>query len=165
MRIIQRPSPNFNRRPAGTRITAIVLHADAGSTEEGALSWICTKHPNPDDNVSYNYLISRDSVVYQCVADADRAWHAGRSSFRGRANCNDYALGVAFANNQKGEAFTEAAIDAGVELCALLCLRHNIPLDRITTHAVVSPGRKTDPGPLFSLATFVARVKAELSNG
>jgi N-acetylmuramoyl-L-alanine amidase len=159
--LLRATSPNQSARPVGVGIDCLVLHADAGSTDEGTVSWV----KSATSQVSYHYLIGRTGTVWQFVDDERKAWHAGVSEFKGRKNCNDFSIGVAFANDQKGEAFTEAAIDAGVELCALLCLRHNIPLDRITTHAVISPGRKTDPGPLFSLATFVARVKAELTNG
>jgi N-acetylmuramoyl-L-alanine amidase len=160
--IVQRPSPNCSQRPPSARITAVIVHADAGTTEEGTLSWICTKHPNPKDNVSYHYLIGRDGTIYQCVADAMKAWHAGLSTFRGQADCNTYSLGVSFANNQQGEPFPADQVIAGAELVALLCLRHEVPVDRITTHAKVSPGRKRDPGDLFPWSAFLSHVKAEL---
>ena len=164
MSYVQRPSPNFSKRPEGTRISAIILHADAGKTEEGTLSWICKKHDDPKKNVSYHYLVGRDGTVYQIVADSLKAWHAGASTFRGRANCNDYSIGVSFANDQLGEQFPLDQITAGADLTALLCLRHDIPLDRITTHAKVSPGRKRDPGPLFPFSAFIRSVDGLLQD-
>lgn len=159
MRIIQRPSPNHGARPAGTEIDAIVLHADAGRSEEGTLSWLA----EPRSKVSYHYLIGRTGTVYQCVPDARRAWHAGKSTFQGRSNCNDYTLGVSFANNQKGEPFGVGQLEAGVALVAELCRKHGIPPERITMHSVVSPGRKVDPGPLFPFVRFVTDVRARLA--
>jgi len=155
--IIKRTSPNQSARPIG--IDCIVLHADAGKTDAGTVSWILS----PDSKVSYHYLIGRDGKVYQFVDDAAKAWHAGVSSFEGRKFCNDFSLGVSFANDQKGESFTAAQIDVGVQLVADLCRTYDISLKRVTTHAVVSPGRKHDPGPQFGYEAFIARVGAILA--
>lgn len=157
--IVQRPTPHQSARPVGTVIDLIVLHADAGMSDAGTVSWI----GNPTSKVSYHYLVGRDGTVYQFVPDERKAWHAGVSTFKGRNLCNDFSLGVSFANDQKGEAFPDEQIDAGVELVAALCRRHDIPVERITTHAAISPGRKFDPGPRFPLAAFIARVCTELT--
>lgn len=157
--VTRRKSPNQNARPDGAAISLVVLHADAGKSDQGTISWI----QSPDSKVSYHYLIGRDGKVYQFVDDLEKAWHAGVSSFEGRPFCNNYSLGVAFANDQKGEAFTDEQIDTGVELVADLCRTYDIPLKRITTHAAVSPGRKHDPGNKFPLGAFLARVGAILA--
>jgi N-acetylmuramoyl-L-alanine amidase len=154
MKIVQRASPNYNERPNGGEISAIVIHADAGSTEEGTLSWV----EKEESQVSYHYLVGRDGTVYQCVDDVDRAWHAGISSFAGVEDVNDYSIGVAFANDQRGEEFTPDQMLKGARLVANLCKKHGIPLDRITTHAAISPGRKHDPGPKFNWYEFLGAV-------
>lgn len=142
-------------------IDAIVIHADAGKSDAGTISWIV----DPASKVSYHYLICRDRRVVQFVPDAKKAWHAGKSEFLGRPDCNLYSLGVAFANNQTGEQFKVEQIEVGAQLVAQLCTTHCIPLPRITTHAIVSPGRKHDPGPLFNWAAFHARVTDLLAAG
>jgi N-acetyl-anhydromuramyl-L-alanine amidase AmpD len=159
MTVIKYPSPNQSARPDGTAIDCIVIHADAGKTDQGTISWILKRK----SNVSYHYLVTRQGVVYQFVDDDQKAWHAGVSEFKGRKFCNNYSIGVSFANDQKGEAFTSGQVDAGVALVADLCRTYGIPVERVTTHAVVSPGRKVDPGPLFPWATFTARVGAILA--
>lgn len=153
-----RRSPNFGRRPAGARVDCLVLHADAGKSEAGTISWICS----PDSKVSYHYLVHRDGTVTQFVAGEMRAYHAGVSEFQGRRNVNDFSLGVSFANDQAGESFPVAQLQRGVELVAELVEAYRIPLDRITTHAAIAPGRKHDPGPLFPLAAFLADVADEV---
>ena len=158
MSLIKRPTPHFNARPPGSGVSLIVLHADAAKSEAGTISWLA----DPASKVSYHYLIGRTGSVYQFVRDEMRAWHAGVSSFQGKPNCNDYSIGVSFSNDQKGEPFTEKAIDAGVALCAVLCARHGLGVEHITTHAIISPGRKTDPGPLFPMTAFLERVDAVL---
>jgi len=154
-----RRSPNHGRRPPGVRVDCLVLHADASRTEEGTIGWLC----DPVSKVSYHFLVHRDGNITQLVPGEMRAWHAGASSFQGRANVNDFSLGVAFANRQDGEPFQVAQLQRGVELCADLCWEYRIPLTRITTHAAIAPGRKTDPGPLFPLAHFITDVGAELA--
>lgn len=152
-------SPNFSRRPFGARVDCLVLHADAGKTEAGTVSWICS----PASKVSYHYLVHRDGHITQFVPGEMRAWHAGASSFQGRVNVNDFSLGVSFANDQAGEPFPVAQLQRGVELVADLVAAYRIPLPRITTHAAIAPGRKHDPGPLFPLASFLTDVGAEVA--
>lgn len=60
MTIIPRPSPNHGKRPAGVAIDCVVLHADAGRSEEGTLGWLA----NPDSGVSYHYLVGRWQDVH-----------------------------------------------------------------------------------------------------
>lgn len=153
-------SPNYGDRPPGVTPSCVVLHADAGKTDKGTVDWI----GRPESKVSYHYLIGRDGMVYQFVSEAKKAWHAGISSFDGVPFCNDYSIGVSFANNQKGEKFTAAQIDVGVELVARICRRYDIPIHRITTHAIVSPGRKHDPGVLFPIKDFLLRVAEAYGN-
>lgn len=157
--IIHKRSPNHSARPEGVAIDCIVLHADAGKTDQGTIEWVT----RAESKVSYHYLVTRQATVYQFVPDSEKAWHAGVSTFKGRAFCNNYSIGVAFANNQAGEAFGAQQLDVGVQLVADLCRTYDIPLQRITTHALVSPGRKTDPGELFPLDDFLARVGAILA--
>lgn len=154
-------SPNQSPRPDGVGIDALVIHADAGRSTQGTLDWIC----DATSKVSYHYLIGREGAMHQCVPDDRKAWHAGLSSLHGRKLCNDYSIGVAFANDQRGEPFQPAAMAAGVRLCADLCRRYEIPLTRIARHSDVSPGRKVDPGPLFPWADFLVRIGQALKEG
>ena len=103
--------------------------------------------------------------VYQLVDTNRRAWHCGRSEFKGRPDVNDYSIGVSFGNRNDGvEEYTELQYDIGAELCAALLSRYpHITIDRITTHAAIAlpPGRKTDPGPQFDLDYFKALIQKE----
>ena len=149
-----RASPHHSDRPAvNGSITAIVLHCDAGATEEGTLSWLA----NPISKVSYHYLVGRDGTVYQCVDESEKAWHAGVSEFHGVKFCNNFSLGLAFANRNDGEPYTPAALLSMADLCRDIMSRYPaITKDRVTAHYIVSPGRKHDPCPPFDLAAFVA---------
>lgn len=145
-------SPNQNTRPAP--VSAIVLHCDAASDAKASASWILS----PQSKVSYHVLIDRDGTTYHFVPVEKRAWHAGVSTFQGVANCNDYSIGLSFANTNKGEPYTEAQLDVAAALCKEWMVRFPaITRERVTTHAIVAPGRKTDPLG-FDLAAFKARL-------
>lgn len=135
---IERRSPNHNVRRAN--IWLVVIHGTAGRSDEGDLSWIT----NPASKVSYHDLIGRDGKIYNLVPYNLRAWHAGTSTWKGVAGCNDYSIGVAMSNNGV-EQYTSQQYDSLGRLLAHYRRLYNIRLDDIVGHYHVSPGRKTDP--------------------
>lgn len=140
MSSLTHPSPNFKARPAGVKPTVIVLHASAGKSDAGDVSWIVS----PKSGISYHVLIGRDGTVYRFVDPKHQAYHAGISSFKGRQFVNQFSIGVAFANRHDGtEPMTPAQKDAGIKVVAELVKAHGI--QHITTHAAIAPTRKTDP--------------------
>jgi N-acetyl-anhydromuramyl-L-alanine amidase AmpD len=145
MNITFRPSPNQNARP-GVKPDLIVLHGSEG-TDAGDAAWLL----NRDSKVSYHYLVQRTGAVLQFVQDAARAWHAGASSWKGRADCNNYSIGVALSIRQ-GETPTGAQYASLARLLDILMRGHAIPMNRVVGHYHVSPGRKTDPWPPFDWA-------------
>ena len=154
MKRVQKSSPNFNNR--GTAVVdTIVLHADASDSVHASLSWICSK----ESKVSYHVIIDRDGTVYECVPVAKRAWHAGVSKFGGHTDVNSYSIGLSFANKNDGkEPYTDAQIASALELCKEW--RRQFPkvlVDRVTTHAIIAPERKTDPKG-FDLEAFKAKL-------
>lgn len=133
------PSPNKSARKK--KISAIVLHADASSRVESSLDWTRRR----ESRVSYHILIGRTGKVFMTVHPDERAWHAGVSALEGVSNVNDFSIGVCLSNRNDGEAFPAAQLQTAIDVCALLCRTYNIAPNRITTHALISPGRKTDP--------------------
>lgn len=144
-------------------VDTIVLHADASPKLSSSLGWV----RDPKSKVSYHYLVGRAGHIYECVPTARRAWHAGISEYGGVPDVNDFSVGVCFSNDQKGEPFSDRALEHGAKLCAWVMLRHPaITLDRITTHAIVArpKGRKVDPGSLFPFGWFRDRVRFHLED-
>lgn len=143
-------SPNHNARKHDIRL--IVLHADAAPTEASCLSWV----QSSQSKVSYHILIGRDGTIYRCVPDGRRAWHAGKAEWEGEKDVNGISLGLAFSNMNDGtERLTDAQKTAAKQVIAAWRRLYG-PL-AVTTHAKVSPGRKTDPElvPGFALADYV----------
>jgi AmpD protein len=154
--LLSRESPNYSDRPAGTVINTIVLHADSAPKVAGSIEWL----RDPASRVSYHVLLGRLGDCYQFVPFDKKAWHAGKSVFEGEDDVNRFSIGVSFGNRNDGkEPYTEAQYQKGAELIReLMVLFPSITKDRITTHAIISPGRKTDPGPKFDLPYFLGLI-------
>ncbi|MCB0191045.1 MAG: N-acetylmuramoyl-L-alanine amidase [Anaerolineae bacterium] len=137
-------SPNFNNRRRPDDITAVVIHSTANSSLSGVISWF----NNPSAQVSAHYSIGKDGEIVQHVQDIHRAWHAGRSIWKGRDGCNDYALGIELVNLNDGrDPYPEAQHQANLALCAYLLDKYNISTNDIMGHLdiAIPPGRKSDP--------------------
>jgi N-acetyl-anhydromuramoyl-L-alanine amidase len=96
--------------------------------------------------VSAHFFVRRDGSLMQFVACDRRAWHAGVSAWEGRANCNDYSIGIEL-EGLEGGSFTPAQYRRTGAL--LRALRRRYPLRAVCGHEHVAPGRKQDPGPGF----------------
>jgi len=153
------PSPNFGPRPEGTDVSLAVIHSISlppgqyGGDEierlfTNRLDW--DAHPYYQQirgaTVSSHFLIRRDGELLQFVSCEDRAWHAGRSSWQGRENCNDYSIGIEL-EGLEGERFE--AEQYAVLAALLQTLAQRYPLQAVAGHEHVAPGRKIDPGPGF----------------
>ena len=107
---------------------------------------------DPASDVSAHYLLWEDGRIDQLVAEADRAWHAGRSSWAGESDLNTVSVGIEIVNG--GHAYglppyPAAQIEALVALCGDICGRRAIPPDRVLGHSDIAPHRKDDPGERF----------------
>ncbi len=156
------PSPNFGTRPEGAPISLLVVHnisLPPGQFGGDAIErFFCnqldaTEHPYfetiADMKVSSHLLVRRDGSLVQFVSLLDRAWHAGRSCFRGEEECNDFSIGVELEGTDD-IPYTAAQYQALVDLSRLIMLAWpEITPGRITGHSDIAPGRKTDPGPAF----------------
>ena len=87
--------------------------------------------------------------LVQYVATSERAWHAGKSAFSGRENCNDFSIGVELEGTDE-RPYTQPQYRRLVMLSVLLLRAFpDITPARIVGHSDVAPGRKSDPGPAF----------------
>jgi len=155
----QLPSPNRDARPPGTAITLLVVHGISlppGEFGGGAILDLFANRLDPAADpyyatiaaltVSAHFLIRRDGALIQFVPCAERAWHAGASSWQGRPRCNDYSIGVEL-EGADDVPYTAAQYAMLARLAR--ALRRRYPIADIVGHSDVAPGRKTDPGPAF----------------
>jgi N-acetyl-anhydromuramoyl-L-alanine amidase len=158
----QVPSPNCDARPPDSPMDLIVVHGISLPPGEFGGPWIDRLFTNslPSDQhpyfaeisglrVSSHLVIARDGALTQYVSFNDRAWHAGRSSFQGRMECNDYSVGVELEGTDS-VPYEPVQYDVLASTIAALCEAYPLLTpERITGHSDVAPGRKTDPGPIF----------------
>ncbi len=142
----ERLSPNFNDRK--TAITMLVVHYTEMESAEAAIERLCDE----EAGVSAHYLISEDGVVTRLVPEEKRAWHAGKSYWRGETDVNSASIGIELDHPGHAlgyRAFSEAQIEALVPLMARIVKQYDIPRANVIGHSDVAPARKIDPGELF----------------
>ncbi|MES9850837.1 MAG: 1,6-anhydro-N-acetylmuramyl-L-alanine amidase AmpD [Candidatus Thiodiazotropha sp. L084R] len=161
-RAVYRGSANQDERPPDTEIDLLVIHSISLPPGEFGGSWIDSLFMNCLDagahpffqeikelRVSIHLLIRRDGSLVQYVPFHNRAWHAGESSFCGQQRCNDFSIGIELEGCDD-KPFTEEQYQSLAEATTQIMNSYpSITQERITGHADISPGRKTDPGPLF----------------
>lgn len=147
--IIDAPSPNFDERDQP--VSMVVLHytgmADAASAVE--------RLRDPEARVSAHYLIDEDGKVLRLVPEEMRAWHAGKSWWRGVQALNGCSVGIEIVNpgHEHGyRPFTAPQMDALLPLLGGIVERHRVPPANVVGHSDIAPARKQDPGELFDWA-------------
>jgi AmpD protein len=139
-------SPNFGPRPPG-----VYGGDEVQRLFTNTLDW--DAHPYFGQirgmQVSAHFFIRRDGALLQFVSCDARAWHAGNSQYRGRADCNDDSVGIEL-EGLEGEAFEPAQYEALAAVCAALAQHY--PIRHVAGHEHIAPARKQDPGPGFDWA-------------
>ena len=156
------PSPNYDERPEGIDICLLVIHGISlppGEFGSSCIEQLFCNTLDPDAHpyfqqikdlkVSAHLLIDRKGEVIQFVPFHRRAWHAGRSEFSGRENCNDFSIGIEL---EGADDVPYETVQYGVLAQVIKALQQVWPQlsdANIRGHCHISPGRKTDPGPAF----------------
>jgi N-acetyl-anhydromuramoyl-L-alanine amidase len=157
-------SPNFDERPQAALIKLIVIHnisLPPGQFGGEAVIDLFLNRLDPAAHpyfetikslrVSTHFFIRRDGELIQFVACAQRAWHAGASSWRGLERCNDFSVGIEL-EGADDVAFSDAQYAVLAALVRALMRRY--PIEDVVGHSDIAPGRKTDPGPNFAWTRF-----------
>lgn len=160
-------SPNQNSRPTETSIDTIVIHNislppnEFGACDANGMHYVKALFTNQLDwnahpyfqtirgaEVSAHLFIERDGAITQFVSFEERAWHAGRSSYLGRPDCNNYSIGIELEGSDF-VSFTNTQYETLAQI--ILAIYQAYPKTRrhLTGHSDIAPGRKTDPGDYF----------------
>ncbi|MDD2058817.1 N-acetylmuramoyl-L-alanine amidase [Pseudomonas sp. GD03860] len=152
----------------GRRVRTLVIHYTAANFASSVAALA------GNGGVSAHYLVPdpHDSTyagagfegvrIFNLVDEQERAWHAGRSAWAGRSNLNDTSIGIELVNQARDsrdgivfEPYLPEQIDALVSLALNILQRYpDIVPTQVVGHSDVSPGRKSDPGPLFPWETL-----------
>jgi AmpD protein len=154
-------SPNFDLRPNGELVSLVVIHCISlppgifgGDEVERffANQLDVSGHEYFEQlegvRVSSHFYIKRTGKTIQFVSCDKRAWHAGRSEFMGRENCNDFSIGIELEGTDAG-FFEDSQYEALVVL--IKALRSGYPITDCVghSHVAIPKGRKSDPGIFF----------------
>lgn len=142
------PAANFGDRRESAPIDMLVLHYTGMADEIAARDWLVCEF----SRVSSHYLVFEDGRIVQMVAENKRAWHAGKSAWRGHVDINSRSIGVEVCNpgHEHGyRRFPDNQIEAVIELCCDIVGRHPIEPRNVVAHSDIAPARKRDPGELF----------------
>lgn len=144
--LIERWSPNIDDR--GAPVSMIVLHYTGMPDGPSAIDWLA----NPESRVSAHYVVAEDGTVTHMVPEEKRAWHAGRSYWRGVRDINSASIGIEIVNpgHEFGyRPFPAEQIASVLQLVASIKERYGITRGNIVGHSDIAPTRKQDPGELF----------------
>jgi N-acetyl-anhydromuramyl-L-alanine amidase AmpD len=170
---------NYGSR-VNTPIDTVVVHTTEGSLAS-AVSWFAQDHSifrgidgKPMAPSSAHYVVGKDGLVVQSVAEGDCAFACGNLATNRRSisvecegRCADPTM------------WTESLLEALAELCAGIARRHGVPVLRTSAgpgfcgHSDVPdpyhPGQRggaghhQDPGPHFPWVAFLDRLDAALA--
>lgn len=87
----------FKRSPNQSGIIKprfLVMHYTAGASAASSVNWLI----NPRARASAHLVIGRDGSIVQLVDFNRRAWHAGRSQWRGINGLNGHSIGIELDN-------------------------------------------------------------------
>jgi N-acetylmuramoyl-L-alanine amidase len=146
MTIIDTPSPNFDVRTLP--ISMIVLHYTGMQDAASAIARLA----DPEAKVSAHYVVAEDGQIVRMVAEDNRAWHAGKSYWRGVTDINSASIGIEIVNpgHEFGyRPFPDAQVSAVIALMQDILTRHSVTRGNIVGHSDIAPARKDDPGELF----------------
>ncbi len=160
--VLRCPSPNADERPKDASVELLVVHGISLPPGEFGTPFVehlfCNRlddraHPYFAEiahlQVSAHLFIRRDGTLIQFVPFDKRAWHAGESSYCGRAQCNDFSVGVELEGTDD-TPYEDVQYEHLVAFARLaMSAWPGVTPEHIVGHCDIAPGRKTDPGPAF----------------
>ena len=171
------PSPNFNCRPDPTDISLLVIHnisLPPGQFGGDQVQRFFCNQLGADEHpyfatidglaVSSHFYIDRAGALWQFVSVFDRAWHAGKSCFDGRADCNDFSVGIELEGCDDQPFSDQQYQTLATVTHELMRQFPKLTANRITGHEDIAPGRKTDPGPCFDWQRYRSAFTPTLFN-
>ena len=141
-------SLNYDGRIKESYIKYIILHYTAMNNDIDAINFLMQKK----NKVSSHFLVNKKGIVFNLVAEKNRAWHAGLSKWGNDDDINSYSIGIEIDNSGHlldFEEYTDLQIKSLVKLLVHLSNKYNISEHNILGHSDIAPYRKIDPGGKF----------------
>jgi N-acetylmuramoyl-L-alanine amidase len=138
-------------------VKAVVVHATAGGSSDGAVSVMRS------GTASFHWLVPDEDedahgrFVWACAPEARAAWHVRNSCSHpgvngGATKVNHWSLGIEVVNRQDdADAFSDWQVVATAQIIRH-CWAKYPNLRHVVSHARLDPERRTDPGRSFPWA-------------
>jgi hypothetical protein len=144
----------------------VIIHTCEGGYS-GCWGWLA----NSKAPASAHYVVKEDGKeITQLVTEANRAWHVSASydcKLNGSTDCgrqgqsvNNFSIGVEHAGYGSQSSWPAGQIEASAALVCDMTKAHAIARDRfhIVGHGQLQPYNRTDPGPNWPWASYIARI-------
>ncbi|MBK7060402.1 MAG: N-acetylmuramoyl-L-alanine amidase [Rubrivivax sp.] len=133
--LVRMRNAKFKRpRPAGGKITEIVLHDTDSGTTKYANTVNYLANPGDGRSVSIHYIIGRDAGEILAMVPEEMVANQARSH-------NDYSIGIELWRNHKQYGYTAWQYDAVSQLVFDIRRRHGIPRDNVVGHGSFEKSR------------------------
>ena len=124
-------SPRNGERPVRRATTLIVLHTTEAPAKS-SLNKLCERG-------EAHYCVTEDGTVYRIVDKEREAFHAGRSMWNGKEDCDEFSIGIEVVGHHD-KAVTLQQIAALRELVARLKRMYKVPDGRVVCHSHIAYG-------------------------
>lgn len=131
-------------RPLKNEVKKVVLHHTGSTDEKNNNKYVHNHFMNPDSETSAHVVIEEDGTRTIYASPDQVTFHAGKSTWDGRTNVNDFGVGIEFQGDTNVKPLTSAQIRSFVEYFDQLAKKYNVSTQDIITHAMIAPGRKPD---------------------
>mgnify|MGYP001166355049 FL=1 len=141
-------SPSFDTRKKDSSLNYIIIHYSAIKSYKEALSHLSERK----NKVSSHFFINKSGEIFYLVDLINRAWHAGRSYWKGIIDINSESIGIEMDNSGHHydfENYTPKQINSLIQLLKYISIKFNINKQNVLGHSDISPYRKIDPGERF----------------
>ena len=119
-------SPNFNHRIKGTSVNYIILHYTALNNDIKALKHLCDKK----NKVSSHFLINKSGKIYYLVKTFYRAWHAGKSFWKGYSDINSSNVQLLLETVEEQSEIDKKRAEQSLEKAQKQISDRSVDLDR-----------------------------------
>jgi AmpD protein len=166
-------SPNHDERPDEADISLIVIHCislpSGQYNNDNVDLFFSNKLPIQADpsfqhiakmQVSAHLFIRRTGAITQYVPFNMRAWHAGKSRYQGRSQCNDFSIGIELEGTDDSPYQDAQYLKLAQVIKLLIAHYPQLTTQQITGHSTIAPDRKSDPGHYFNWEKIEHLLKA-----
>jgi N-acetyl-anhydromuramyl-L-alanine amidase AmpD len=155
---LSQPTPKI--RGGVNQRKGVLLHHTASFNLAGDVAWLTGQN----EGGSCHVVIGLNGERVRLASDRAITWHAGKSAWRGKEDCNAWMLGVEFVGDTNVKPLTDAQLESFWEWYQPRAAAYKLTVADVTDHRTVAQpaGRKSDllPSELKRVLDYIAAREA-----